>query len=94
MTPFALLAVSILGSAPLLHYAQEIRYIPGLPEKYLLRCRTTSMCNGVKSPQIHKFQNSPPVVDKKHGVFYMIWAGKCISFMVKTGAQGPTVALG
>lgn len=51
-------------------------------------------CSEVKSPRSYKRQNSQPVVDKANGVFFIVQDGKCLSFAMETGTQGPTVALG
>ena len=41
-------------------------------------------------PAVNKSQNSQPVVDSAQRLFYIVWDGKCHSFNLETGVQGPT----
>lgn len=45
----------------------------------------------IRSPNVHKYQNSQPVIDKVQGLFFIIQGGPCLRFNMETGVQSPNI---
>jgi hypothetical protein len=46
----------------------------------------------VRSPGVHKYLNSQPVVDKAQGLYFFTYNGQCLRFNMETGAQSPSIS--